>query len=420
MQADGSSGTRPGVPGFRDAQRLGLRMQQAQRYLAIALGFSIPVSTALDNVLSGIILLLWLTSGGYMHKLRAIRGNPVALAALALFALCIVGVIWSIGSSADDLLFLRKYSNLLLIPILVTVFTEEEDRRRGLLAFAAALLITLLLSYGVAWGVVPYGGIITGVPQDPSVFKSRIQHNILMAFACLVFVEAARSSGSRERWLWTLLAALAVINVVLMVQGRTGYVVLAGLTLLWIASRLRWKGLVAAILVVATGITAGYQASHTFHARVVDTAKEATQWQPGVATQTSVGIRLEFYRNTLEIVKGNLLLGVGTGGFFKAYEEQVKGTQMVPTRNPHNMYLLMVVQFGLLGLAGLTYLFYTQWRCVGRLASKSDTVLAHGLVITIALAGLFNSVIIDHTESMFLAWMSGLLYGGLKSEGTAA
>ena len=101
MQADGSSGTRPGVPRFWDAQHLGLRMQQAQRYLAIALGFSIPVSTALDNVLSGAILLLWLLSGGYAHKLRVIRANPVALSALALFALCIVGVTWSIGSSAD-------------------------------------------------------------------------------------------------------------------------------------------------------------------------------------------------------------------------------------------------------------------------------------------------------------------------------
>jgi O-antigen ligase len=420
MQADSSTGTRPRVAGLFDGQRLSLRMQQAQRWLAIALGFSIPISTALDNVLSGAILLLWLASGDYAHKLRDIRANPVALAALALFALCIVGVIWSIGSSADDLLFLRKYSNLLLIPILLTLFSEEEDRRRGLLAFCAALVVTLIASYGLALGFIPTGGVITGALDDPTVFKGRISHNILMAFACVLFAEFARTTRGRARWVYAVLALLALVNVVLMVKGRTGYVVLAGLTLLWIASNLRWKGLVAAIVLVVAGFTVVYQVSGSFHARIREATAEAEQWRPGVATGTSVGIRLEFYRNTFEIVKRHPLLGVGTGGFFKAYEEQVQGTQMLPTRNPHNMYLLVLVQFGLLGLAALAYLFYAQWRCARHLSSRSDVVLAYALVVTIALSGLFNSLIIDHTESMFLAWMAGLLYGGLKSESGVA
>ena len=420
MQADGSSGTRPGVRGVWDAQRLGLRMQQAQRYLAIALGFSIPVSTALDNVLSGAIVLLWLLSGSYAHKLRVIRANSVALAALTLFVLCIVGVTWSIGSSADDLLFLRKYTNLLLIPILVTIFTQEEDRRRGLLAFCAALVITLIASYGVAFGVIPTGGVITGEPSDPTVFKWRIPHNILMAFACVLFAEMARSARGRARWAYVALAVLAVVNVMLMVKGRTGYVVLAGLTLLWIANSLRWKGLIAAIVLVIAAFTVAYQVSASFHARVDQAASEAAQWRPGVATETSVGIRLEFYRNTFEIVKRHPLLGVGTGGFFKAYESQVQGTQMVPTRNPHNMYLLVLVQFGILGLVTLAYLFYAQWRCARRLRNRSDVVLAYALIVTIALSGLFNSMLIDHTESMLLAWTAGLLFGGLEREGAAA
>jgi O-antigen ligase len=153
---------------------------------------------------------------------------------------------------------------------------------------------------------------------------------------------------------------------------------------------------------------------------VDQTANEATQWRPGVATDTSVGIRLEFYRNTFEIVKRHPLLGVGTGGFFKAYEAQVQGTQMLATRNPHNMYLLVLVQFGLLGLAALACLFVAQWRYAPHLQNRSDIVLAYALVVTIALSGLFNSMLIDHTESMFLAWMAGLLYGGLNGEGRAA
>jgi len=414
MQANGSNEARPNVPGFFDTQRAALRMQQAQRYLAIALGFSIPLSTALDNVLSAVILLLWLISGGYAQKLHAIRNNPVAVAALVLFALTLVGLIWSIGPSADGLLFVRKYSNLLLIPILITIFTEPEDRRLGLLAFAAALIVSLIVSYALALGVISHSAVITGWSYDPSAFKSRIAHNILMAYACLLFAELARSTDGRQRWIWAALAALAVVNVMLMVKGRTGYVVLAGLVLLWIAARFRWKGLLAALVLVAAGFAVSYQFSHDFRFRVDLTTKEAEQWRPNVATDTSVGQRLEFYRNTLEIVKRQPLLGVGTGGFFKAYEDQVQGTQMAPTRNPHNLYLLVLVQFGVFGLVLLLGFFYTQWRCAGRLRSRSDVVLAQAVVVTIALGGLFNSMLIDHTESMFLAWMSGLLYGGLR------
>jgi O-antigen ligase len=416
MQVNGSNGTQPGVPSFWDAQRVSLRMQQAQRYLAIALGFSIPLSTALDNVLSGIILLLWLLSGGLAQKLRIIRSNPVALAALTLFALCIVGLAWSTGSTADGLLYLRKYSNLLLIPILVTIFTDEADRKRALIAFAAALIITLLASYGLAFGLLPGAGIIIGTPDEPNPFKSRIAHNILMAYACLLFAEMARSARGRERWGWAALAVLAVLNVTMMVKGRTGYVILAGLILLWTASNLRWKGVVAAIALVVAGFAVVYQVSSSFHARVDEATNEAAHWRPEVAAGTSVGYRLEFYRNTFEIVKRHPVIGVGTGGFLKAYEDQVQGTQMVRTRNPHSLYLLLLVEFGMLGLAALLYLFYTQWRCARRL-SKSHAVLAYGVLLTIAFGGLFNSMLIDHTESMFLAWMCGLLYGGLHRPG---
>src|SRR4051794_13289084 len=158
MQASGSNGTQPGVPGAWGLRRVTTLMQQAQRYVAIAIGFSIPISTALDNVLSALLLLLWVGSGGYAHTIRPIRGNPGALAALALFALFVRGVGGGVGTPADGMLFVRKYSNLLLIPILVTVFTEEEDRKRALLAFSAALVLTLLASYALASGWLPAGG----------------------------------------------------------------------------------------------------------------------------------------------------------------------------------------------------------------------------------------------------------------------
>src|SRR5689334_7982549 len=413
MLAQRRTGVEP-VRGSLSPQAFVARVKQAQRYVAIALGFSIPLSTALDNVLAGLLLLLWLIGGEYRTKLETIRNHPVALAALALFAVSIVAMMWNTGTTAEGLVFVRKYSNLLLIPILVTVFTEPQDRSRGLIAFSIALIATLLASYALAIGVLPPGGVILGTMDDPSAFKYRISHNVLMAFACLLFAQFARNAAGRARWAWALLALLALINVMLMVKGRTGYVILVGLTLLWIGTSLRWKGLLAALLLIGAGFGVLYQVSASFHARVNQTTDEATQWRPGVATETSVGLRLEFYRNTVEIIQRHPLLGVGTGGFAKVYEDQVRGTPMAATHNPHNLYLLLAVQFGILGLAALAMLFYAHWRCARRLPMRSDAVLAYGILLTLALGGLFNSMLIDHTESMLFAWVSGLLFGGLS------
>ena len=70
------------------------RFQNLGRYAAIALGASIPISVALDNLLFVVVLLAWLAGGGLREKLAALRDSPAALAALAFFGLLILGMAW--------------------------------------------------------------------------------------------------------------------------------------------------------------------------------------------------------------------------------------------------------------------------------------------------------------------------------------
>jgi len=385
------------------------------RWLAIAIGFTLPVSTAMDNILLVLLLAFWVASGRWQEKFAAIRANPVALAILALFALVTLGLAWSQGPLQDGLLYFRKYSNLLLTPILVTVFTDATDRQRGLFAFAAAMALTALLSLAIAAGALPTSSVITGVPGDPTVFKKHITQNLFMAFGFLVFAELARRSvDGRQRLLWAGLAAIAGFDV-LLVHGRSGYLVLPVLVVLLLVQRWRWKGLAAAVVAVFVSFAAAYQLSNGFRERVSLAEVEARQWQPGVATQTSVGIRLEFYRNTLSIIEQHPFLGVGTGGFAEAYARQVQGTAMQPTYNPHNQYLLITAQLGVVGLALLLWVFVQGWHTARRLPREMDRTLARGLVLTYVIASLLNSVLIDHAEGLLFSWMSGLLFASLRS-----
>ena len=56
-------------------------VDRASRWGAILLGFSIPISVALDNLLLALLAALFVLGGRYRDKLARIRENPVAVAA---------------------------------------------------------------------------------------------------------------------------------------------------------------------------------------------------------------------------------------------------------------------------------------------------------------------------------------------------
>ncbi len=232
------------------------------RWSAIALGFSVITSTALNGVLMALLLLAWLGSGGWGEKLRRIRDSEVALAALALMLLATAGTLWSQGASDDVVLFLNKYTKLLLIPVLVTVLADPADRRRGLMAMAAGLSLSLGLSYALSAGLLPAAWPLTGSADNPAALKNYISHNIFMAYGVLLFSVFAWQAGSvGRRWLWVAVAALAAGNVLLMVHGRSGYLVLAALAVVALFERWRWRGVGVATVLVGAAFAGAFWAS---------------------------------------------------------------------------------------------------------------------------------------------------------------
>jgi O-antigen ligase len=94
---------------------------------------------------------------------------------------------------------------------------------------------------------------------------------------------------------------------------------------------------------------------------------------------------------------------------------------MGATENPHNEYLLIAIQIGLIGLASLLYLFYRQWQVAGRLAQPLYRDLARGMVLMFVVGCLFNSLLVDHTEGLLFAWMSALLFAApMKPDSSTA
>ncbi len=396
------------------AYRVRLEAGRIARWSAIALGFSVITSTALSGFLMAALLLAWLASGEWREKLSRIRSNEVAVAALVLVLLAVAGALWSQGTNEDILLFLNKYTKLLLIPILVTVLVNPADRWRGMVAMAAGLTLSLAISYGLFIGLLPPAWPLTGQADNPSALKNYISHSIFMAYGVLLFSVLARRAASKgQRWLWVALAVLAGANVLLMVQGRTGYLVLAVLAVVGLFHAWRWRGFVAATVLVGVVFAGAFVASPVFKHRVTLAVVQAEQWNPEVASATSIGRRLEWYGNTFKIIRDYPLLGVGTGGFPKVYNDRVRSID-VPARHPHNQYLLTTAELGVVGLAALLFFFYCHGRAGARLPDPSSRILARGLLALMLVGCLFNSFLLDYNEGVFFCWLTGLLFAGAK------
>ncbi len=381
------------------------------RWSVIALGLSMPISVALDNALLAIIAVAWLAAANYRQKLALIRVNPVAVAAFGLFALLALGLTYGARNPGDGLRYIGKYADLLFVPVLLTSFRDQRTRELGLTVFCGAMILSLIVSHLGYQDLLVNNPLLPRSYEFPAGFKLSITHSLLMCYAAFVFTLLARELTRRSlRIICIIIALLSIHNVLFIVISRTGYLVLAALLLYFFTVTCGRRGVLIAAVLGMTLFGGAYVGSDRFYLRVNEAAQEMSDWQPGKPSDTSVGLRMEFYRDTFAIVREHPVFGAGTGSFPAAYAAVVSGKHMIETANPHNEYLLIASQIGLIGLASLLYLFYRQWRYAGELVQPLFRDLARGLVLTFIIGCLFNSLLLDHTEGLLFAWMSALVF----------
>lgn len=396
------------------------------RWSAILVGFAVPISVALDNLLLLILLL------GVALNARAILNitihHPVARAAWLLFGMLAIGMSYGSTPLREALGILGKYLDLAFIPLFLLLLSDVTARRRAQSAFLASMGLTLLLSYLVGMGWLPAQGWMWEVasPDNPAIFHSYITQSNMMAFAAflaLLRLREAASNGARAAW--GLFALLGIINVLFMVQGRTGQLIMVAL-LSWFAwstlgrsmqrrgRTLDWRHGLGVLLAMALLSVTAYQLSPRLHDRIGLAFSEYSVWEPGHGKDTSTGQRMDFYYYTLQMVQKQPLLGVGTGGFPAAFAQQVEGTETKRTKHPHNEYLMIASQTGLIGLALLLYLFYTLWRTAPGQPAAFEQDAVRGLVLAYLINALLNCALLDHSDGLFFAFMAATLLAGSK------
>jgi O-antigen ligase len=107
--------------------------------------------------------------------------------------------------------------------------------------------------------------------------------------------------------------------------------------------------------------------------------------------------------------------GHGLGSLSQEYSQLKLGdgdARLDSFDNPHNQFLLTLFELGILGFSVLMYMFLKHGTMLKNNTHKDEAYLAElteGLVLTILIGSLFNSLLLDASEGKFYCVMVGLL-----------
>jgi O-antigen ligase len=391
----------PALPAWRDPQA----WTKAADISAILLALALPWSTSLVGIFS-VVWVICVAPTIDPRAFAALLRRPVCALPVALFALALVGTLWSDAAWGARLYAISPTAKLLVLPIL---FYHYQRSSRGMWVFTAFLISCSLLMV-MSWMVAFHPGLSLKPPleakAEPGIFvKNYIdqsQEFVLCAVALAFPIVTLLRAG--KIWPALLLGALALgfaINMAFVIVSRTALVTMPIMLAVFALLHLKWRSIaiIACLMIVLAGLAwvASPQLRQTIGSFSRDYQLYKEQNIP-----TSMGLRLEFWRKSLRFFAEAPVIGHGTGstrGLFEQAAVGQTGAAAGVIGNPHNQTLNVAVQWGVIGIVVL----YAMW-LVHLLLFRGEGLVAWvGLMVVVQnmFTSLFNSHIFDFHEG----WM---------------
>jgi O-antigen ligase len=406
------------------SQNLSLRLLAV---FFVASAVSLPIGGAsLAKVLLFVVGLLYLTAGflkntgiNYFGRLWTPASLLLAVATIA------ASLMWTEVGLELALHSLVKHAKVIQIVLLVYLIRSLREARMAVTIFIAFQIFVLLSSWALAFGVsLPWAAGSNAIEKTRFVVftDSYLDQSIMFVSTAAICWHLA-SEKLLPRNFATFVAVAALLNVLLLLPGRTGYVIAAVVLCLsasWaIGVRPRLIVFVGTALILAACV---YMTSDRVKARVDLTIKEVHGYSGKAEVTNSAGWRMHVWLRSMQAIQERPWLGYGVGSWTPAVR-RLEGSSaektfgVGPSSNPHQEYLLWGVELGALGFLLLS----TFLLAVVRDALQFTEKVKHAtisLVTVIATVSLFNSSLYDDHIGDYLCVALGLLLAyGQHSQG---
>ncbi len=373
--------------------------------------FFMPISSSIMTISSVGMVLCWLLSGEYKKLPQIIRTNRITWLPLLLFTMLLAGVFYSSADWQESLLIFKKYRELFYFAIVISFLQTASKKSASTLFFVnarytlmAGMTTLMLISYAMYFGWIP-------VEKVGYSTIHHITHSFFMAMLSLWVMQEFINGRDNRRGLFNfllpLIFILATINIFFISYGRSGMVIYILLLVLSAVQQLKPRQTAISLLLVCGLLTGIYYSSENVAERVNAAVYDIQNYRPGAA-RSSLGMRLDWWQNSLTLINKAPFTGYGTGSFATEQRKLTKGTATQTSDNPHNEYLMLGVQLGLPGIIAFLALLTSLFLFSFSLPRGSRNIL-QGTVLAFAWGCLANSWLLDSHPSHFFLIATAVL-----------
>lgn len=384
-------------------------------FAAAICGASIPISTAAQNIGAALLIIYFITKLNNLYLFKITIIQPFSLAGIALGVALVLGIFSTTASQSEAWRFLIKLRAYYFIPIFLFVLSEEKIRNVFLISFAIGTTISIIISILSAFFNYP---VFMAVHGDWFIFRTHTYHNYFAALLCAGIFAGLLSKTIPTPWRAIAIAIflLGSLDIFFLVSGRTGQIIFL-LMLLLIFIQWNWRiGVSIGGLITVTIFLILINFSNSVN-QGINKAKSDINLYLNGDSNTPVGLRLEWQKTSIQLIKEKPFFGHGTGSFKNEYNKKIKfNNKLQESNNPHNDYLWLGVELGMTGIFLLISLLLTAaWQ--GRNLKKQWRWILYSMLMGMAISTLANSFFTDNITGTSFVLLTCALLNGPKNSG---
>jgi O-antigen ligase len=371
-------------------------------YLFISYAFFIPISAELTKIIFNLILIIYFLDTGFKNKiLQAFRNSFIQAIILFYF----MHILWLFSVDNMDFAYSTIENSRFLIYVIIYITSIRQDFIFKILnSFLISMMFSELVSYLIFFNIIDPINNATMYNPVPFVL-SHTQYAVYLSIAMgiMLYVLLKEKHNKFIQAVYFLFFISASINIFI-ISSRLGFILYAVNIVfisIYIYRKELFKFIGIALSFLFIGYFLAYKYSPTFKNRLDQTINSFNKVLIHNNYHTSLGTRLGYWIYSCDIIKDNLLFGVGDGDHIKLVKENILRSDKNSSNTSallhsmqgglHSDFLNILVKFGLVGLFIYFNIFYQLYR--HRSKNNMLRALQLLLILSFILSGLQGGTI---------------------------
>ena len=328
-------------------------IQNTRNIFFILLALILPFSVAASNIVLGLVcifvfleLFVDLMEGNLMKNIKKVFSSKWMLSIIFLLLLYFFYTA-IFGISKDTVWILKRSSLLFALPILYAVQFDKNIIKISIFMFFISMFFSCLIAIGINYDIIYKLDDITKLRY--AAFLKYTDHNVFLVVSIILSIFSVIHIKMKNNFRYIILFFIPVYLFSFITErGVAAWIIF----IIFISALLVYifrKNITLAILAFCGILLCSYFIYN--NSQVIQ--RMVTYKTKHILTDE----RIVFLDNTLEMIESQPIIGYGPGSWRDVFNRK---SERVPDRHntPHNNYLYVWMELGILGLILLLSIFY--------------------------------------------------------------